>query len=100
LTRERGEWRLRCRVWTLAQISDLFPGSSCGWTCAFGFLVPVVLLLMFLNRPRRAVTRPRRTGRCAKCGYDLRATPDRCPECGTFAPADHPGYGWWDREGR
>jgi hypothetical protein len=41
--------------------------------------LPLTRLGRFIRRRRRKVA-----GRCAKCGYDLRATPDRCPECGAI----------------
>ena len=48
------------------------------WILGVPLLVPLAILSI---RNRRSVRR-RQAGLCLRCGYDLRASPDRCPECG------------------
>jgi hypothetical protein len=63
-------WRgLLIPMWLLVLATSAFPTIRCilGW---------------------RRIRRSRGTlNVCFKCGYDLRATPERCPECGAFRSA-------------
>lgn len=64
------------------------------------FLARVGILLIRRGNARRR----RRSGLCIRCGYDLRASPGSCPECGTPAaalppsrPAGRALAAWWAR---
>lgn len=48
------------------------------WLIVVLLVMPLWWLLWILPRRRRAIHR----GLCLACGFDLRATPERCPECG------------------
>jgi hypothetical protein len=57
------------------------------WGAVTIFLVLPALAVIF-EIVRRKIARSRRDRTlCEHCGYDLRATPDRCPECGAVPRA-------------
>jgi hypothetical protein len=58
--------------------------------CCVSLILPVARVFARGLSPLRAV----KVGLCRNCGYDLRATPERCPECGTPSTSSGPG-GYW-----
>lgn len=57
-----------------------------GWAVEIPYWAPTIaFLLIAIAMARRCIYAHRRNSsrQCVNCGYDLRATPDRCPECGT-----------------
>jgi hypothetical protein len=91
-----GEWDVRTGHSFWNRLG--FYRFTTGWMSSFadsssdgvGFPAWVLVVLFALLPGYRAwvILRARRRfakGLCQICGYDLRATPDRCPECGTLA---------------
>jgi hypothetical protein len=58
---------------------DVWHFSLPHWPICIATFIPPLLHV----RSRRLRGRRTRQGLCPTCGYDLRGTPDRCPECGT-----------------
>ena len=57
----------------------LYAGSVPHWMILAVFaILPAGHMAVALRRRRR-----KQAGLCLVCGYDLRASPNRCPECGT-----------------
>jgi hypothetical protein len=85
-----------CRYVVAGFGADTYQVSSAGYPTVreFSVLLPswFMLSLMsllpawYLHRRKKLAGRLSRPGHCLKCDYDLRATPDRCPECGTIPP--------------
>lgn len=65
--------------------------AVCGW-----ILLPLLVLAAIFSVKEMLARDERnarlRDGRCVKCGYDMRYTPSRCPECGAVPKGQERWY--------
>jgi hypothetical protein len=59
------------------------------WFLAIAMTLLMLLVLRSESHARRRRWRARH-GCCVQCGYDLRASSKRCPECGAGIPSKTP----------
>src|SRR5258706_10805437 len=64
--------RMRRRLYAIALRAGILTGAA----------LFVCLVAYFTTRRHFLARARRRAGLCAHCGYDVRASTDRCPECG------------------